>query len=86
VSCSSAGYCAVGGQNGAYTAFVASQRHGAWGPAVTPAGLPASYSEGSSGAMANAVACPPAITLCVAGGFYTGPRGGQRAFLVSQRR
>jgi hypothetical protein len=49
---------------------VASERHGAWSRAILPAGIPAQYSSDFAGAMVNAVACPPRIDLCVAGGFY----------------
>ena len=37
-----------------------------------------------TGAMVSAVACPPKIDFCAAGSFYEGPKGGLRAFLVSQ--
>jgi hypothetical protein len=82
VSCASAGYCAGGGTSVAGSAFVISERHGAWGKAVTPAGLPA-----GGGATVSAVACPPRITLCVAGGNQT-PANSNRAqaFIVSQAR
>jgi hypothetical protein len=91
VFCSSAGYCAAGGTTNGFSAFVASERHGIWGKGVTPAGIPAQYSPNYNNphyaaAMVNAVACPPRIDLCVAGGFYQGPDGGLRAFLVSQSR
>ncbi len=88
LSCSSAGYCAAGGENGGYSAFVATERRGTWGKGVTPSGMPDQYSPTSFtvGARVNAVACPPGIDLCVAGGFYRGPKGGVRAFLVSQSR
>jgi hypothetical protein len=87
VSCSSAGYCAAGGTSNELSAFVASERHGTWGLGITPAGIPAQYNNGYyPAAMVNAVACPPGIDLCAAGGFYQGPNGGLRAFLASQSR
>jgi hypothetical protein len=87
VSCASPGYCAMGGLGGQGSAFVASEWHGIWGLAVTPAGLPKSYNTaGNRGARTNAIACPPKVTLCLAGGTYSGPKGGFRAFLVSQAR
>jgi hypothetical protein len=81
VSCASPGYCAAGG-NGPYgnQAFVISEWHGTWGKAVTPAGIPARYS-----ASVIAVACPPKITLCIAGGFETAPSSTRsQPFIVSQ--
>jgi hypothetical protein len=87
VSCSSAGYCATGGQNDKASAFVASESHGIWGKAVTPAGIPARYNAGyQTGAIVNAISCPPKVALCLAGGSYEGPKGGLRAFLVGQVR
>jgi hypothetical protein len=82
VSCASAGYCSAGGQNNSGTSFVISEWHGTWGKVITPAGL---FRGGSGGV--SAVACPPRITLCVAGGDET-PRNGVRAqaFVVSQVR
>lgn len=90
VSCSSAGYCAAGGENSRYSAFVATERNGRWGKTVTPAGIAAQYSPNFNNsdyaaAIVNAVACPPRIDLCAAGGFYPGHKGGLQAFLVSQR-
>ncbi|MGO8959263.1 MAG: hypothetical protein ACLQFR_18130 [Streptosporangiaceae bacterium] len=88
VSCASEGYCAAGGTNGGDSAFVMSEWHGTWGKAVTPAGLPARYNvNGPGGATVRAVACPPKVTLCVAGGNQT-PANGNRAqaFIVSQAR
>ena len=88
VSCSSAGYCAAGGQDSAGSAFVVIEQHGTWSRAILPAGIPARYNTTSSwpGATVSAVACPPGVDLCAAGGFYDGPEGGQRAFLLSQSR
>ncbi len=79
VSCASPGYCAAGGQNVAGSAFVISQWHGTWGKAVTPAGILDRYSS------ITAMACPPKITLCIAGGNET-PAGSIRSqpFIVSQ--
>jgi hypothetical protein len=86
VSCASADYCAAGGTNSAGSAFVISQSHGTWGKAVTPPGIPAEYNSNEpGGATVNAVACPPRITLCVAGGSET-PADSNRAqaFIDSQ--
>jgi hypothetical protein len=86
VSCASAGYCAAGGTNDGNSALVISQWHGVWGKAVTPPGLPAQYNPNQpGGAVVNAVACPPRITLCVAGGSQT-PANSLRtqAFIASQ--
>jgi hypothetical protein len=86
VSCASAGYCAAGGTNDAGSAFVISEWHGTWGKAVTPPGIPVGYnSNETGGATVNAVACPPRITLCVAGGSET-PADSNRAqaFIESQ--
>ncbi len=99
VSCAKAGYCAAGGafagcQNtscsayGTGSAFVVSEWHGIWGKAVTPAGLPARYNPNDSpGATVGAVACPPKVALCVAGGNET-PANSNRAqaFIVSQAK
>jgi hypothetical protein len=86
VSCSSVGYCVAGGVNSANMAFVATEQHGTWGKAITPAGIPSSdYTSASGrGAQASAVACPSGMSLCVAGGFYEGRKGGFQAFVVSQ--
>jgi hypothetical protein len=82
LSCSSAGYCAAGGPTLAGSVYLISEGHGYWGKPVAVPGIPAK----TSGVTLNAVACPQGVTLCVAGGFYGGPKGGQRAFLVSQSR
>ncbi len=83
VSCSSPGYCAAGGNgdhSGIETAFVITESKGTWGTPVSPTGLPAQYS-----ATISAVACPPKITLCIAGGLET-PANSTRSepFIVSQ--
>jgi hypothetical protein len=85
VSCAQEGYCAAGGSTGAYGAFVISENHGAWGKAVTPAGLPPQ--NGSTAASVYAVACPPRIAICVAAGFEN-PANTSRAqaFTASQAR
>jgi hypothetical protein len=82
VSCSSAGDCAAGGPTAAGGAYLISEAQGRWGKPVAVAGIPAK----GPGATVDAVACPAGIALCVGGGFYDGPDGGQRAFLVSQSR
>jgi hypothetical protein len=87
LSCSSAGYCAAGGPNTTGTAYVATERRGTWGKAFVPPGLPhESFGGNGPEAQVSAVACPPGVDICVAGGFYQGPKGGQQAFLVSQSR
>jgi hypothetical protein len=87
LSCSSAGYCAAGGPSSTGSAYVASERRGAWGKAFVPVGIP-HESIGGNGpeAQVSAVSCPPGVDVCAAGGFYDGPDGGQHAFLVSQSR
>ena len=83
VSCASPGYCAAGGSGiNSDNEFVISEWHGTWGKAVRPAGIPAADS-----ASVTAVACPPKITLCLAGGDET-PANSNRsqAFIVSQAR
>jgi hypothetical protein len=79
VACASPGYCDGGGVTGNNGPFVISEWRGTWGKAITPAGIPR-----SAAGTVNAMGCPPKITLCVAGGSYAGPKGGQRAFIVSQ--
>jgi hypothetical protein len=85
VSCSLPGYCAAGGYTGGYSAYVASERDGRWSRGIGPDGLPPeSMIATGPGAQIGAVACPPGIDLCTAGGFYAGPKGGLNAFLVRQ--
>jgi hypothetical protein len=79
VSCASPGYCSGGGSTRTGSAFVISEWHGIWGKVFTPTGV----LRGPAGTV-SAMACPPKITRCVAGGSYQGPKGGGRAFLVSQ--
>jgi hypothetical protein len=79
VSCASPGYCSGGGGTRNGHAFVISEWHGIWGKVFTPTGV----LRGPAGTV-SAMACPPKITRCVAGGSYQGPKGGGRAFLVSQ--
>jgi hypothetical protein len=79
VSCASPGYCAAGGNA---PVFVISEWHGTWGKAIRPAGTPARYS-----ASVTAVACPPRITLCIAGGYETRANSTRsQPFIVSQAR
>jgi hypothetical protein len=83
VSCALPGYCAAGGSgvnSGIEAAFVISEWHGTWGKAIRPAGIAAGHS-----ASVTAVACPPKVTLCIAGGNET-PANSTRAqaFIVSQ--
>jgi hypothetical protein len=80
-SCSSAGYCAAGGTTGdGAGAYIVSEWHGAWSGEILPAGI-----RGTT-ATVNAVACPPKVDLCIAGGGYPGPKGGQLAFVVGPTR
>jgi hypothetical protein len=93
VSCASAGYCAAGGvtgtnsnQSNANNPFLISEWRGTWGKVVRPRGVPTGYNGSEpGGAAVNAVACPPKIALCIAGG-YESPRNSNRAqaFTVSQ--
>jgi hypothetical protein len=80
VSCARPGYCAAGGSTVAGNAFVITQWHGIWGKAATLTGLPR-----RAAATVSAVACPPKVTLCIAGGHET-PVNSDRtqAFVVSQ--
>jgi hypothetical protein len=79
VSCASPGYCAAGGLSRANSGFVISEWHGAWGKAITPAGIPVRYSASNpESAAVSAVACPPKVTLCTAGGSVD-PIGSTRA-------
>ena len=88
VSCASAGYCDAGGLSQANSAFVISEWHGTWGKTVTPAGIPSRGSQnGEPGAEVSAVACPPRIVLCIAGGSETPVNSSRaQAFIVSQAR
>jgi len=95
VSCAKPGYCAAGGtttgcqacNDEGQTAFVISEWHGTWGKAVTPAGLPRYHPNEPGGATVSAVACPPKVALCIAGGSES-PANSNRAqaFIVSQAR
>jgi hypothetical protein len=88
VACASPGYCSAGGQNSASTAFVISEWHGTWGKAIGLAGIPAEYNPAEpGGASVSAVACPPSVTLCTAGGSATSPDSNRaQAFILSQVR
>jgi hypothetical protein len=86
VSCASPGYCAAGGVNAANSAFIISEWRGTWGKVITPGGIPAGYTASDpAGALVTSVACPPRITLCIAGGNAV-PAGSTnaQAFVVSQ--
>jgi hypothetical protein len=71
-SCASAGYCTSAGTNQAGYGVVISESRGTWGKVMKPAPGAESIS---------AVACPPNVALCTAGGASRG-----RAFIVSQVR
>jgi hypothetical protein len=94
VSCASPGNCAAGGSLtlSEYTnyqvnsAFVISEWDGTWGKVFTPRGIPPEYNPNDPGsATVTAVACPPKITLCTAGGNVTPVDStNAQAFTVSQ--
>jgi hypothetical protein len=76
LTCPATGDCvAAGGQaNGKW--------HGVWGKVIRPRGIPTGQ-FGEAGV--NAVACPPKITLCIAGGYETSRTSNRtQAFTVSQ--
>src|ERR1022692_666247 len=86
VSCGSAGNCAAGGfytdRAGHSQAFVASQRNGRWGTAITVPGTAALNAGGD--AQVRSVSCASAGN-CVAGGDYTDGAGHSQAFVASER-
>ena len=85
VSCGSAGNCAAGGsywhRHDHYQGFVADERNGVWGKAITVPGLGALNKGGN--AEVSSVSCPPAGS-CAAGGYYTD--GGHSQGFVAVRR
>jgi hypothetical protein len=80
VSCSSEGNCGATAVGQSGNAYLMSEFSGTWAKPVKPAGLPG----GDNYQPVNAVSCPPATSFCLAGGFYTGPKGGMRAILVGR--
>jgi hypothetical protein len=87
VSCASPGNCAAVGEyfdrSRREQAFVASQRHGAWGKAIEVPGLAVLEQGGNADALS--VSCAP-HGLCTAGGGTFGNHSARaEAFIVSQR-
>ncbi len=86
VSCASAGNCAAGGYyqqaSGHRQGFVVSEKSGHWGPATDVPGLHALNFGGS--AEVSSVSCPSSGN-CAAGGSYTDPNPGVRAFVVTEK-
>jgi hypothetical protein len=86
VSCVSAGNCAVGGSyadgSGRIQAFVASERNGAWQPAIEVPGTAALNKDREAGVAS--VSCVPAGNCAVAGHYTDGP-GDSQAFVASER-
>jgi hypothetical protein len=86
VSCASAGNCVAGGYYAALggdsglQGFVAAERHGRWGTAITVPGLAALNKRDAA---VFTVSCAPAGT-CAAGGYYTGRHHHSQGFVVSQ--
>jgi hypothetical protein len=85
VSCAGAGACAVGGFYtsgfGSSRAFVVSETHGRWDPAVA---LPDTVIGPTGDAQVNSVSCA-AAGACVAGGRFTDISSDQQAFVVSSK-
>jgi hypothetical protein len=86
VSCASSGNCATIGDysnisGGRTQGFVAVERNGRWGKAITVPGLRALNRGG--GVFISEVSCPPAGG-CAAGGSYTDRRHHFQGFVVSQ--
>jgi hypothetical protein len=91
ISCPSAGNCVVGGfyldADGRWQAFVASQRHSRWSPAIEVPGTAAANVGGQ--ANVDSVSCSSPGN-CAAGGYYeasayNGDTATWQAFVVSQR-
>jgi len=86
VSCPSAAGCAAGGSykngSGKRQAFVVSERHGAWRPAIEVPGTGSLNRDG--GAVAGTVSCA-SVGNCAAGGMYVNGSGLQQAFLARER-
>ncbi len=86
MSCPSPGNCAVGGDyadaSGFEQAFVAAERDGTWGKAITVPGVLALNLFGQ--ASVSSVSCPAAGD-CAAGGSYSDSNGDLQAFVVSER-
>jgi hypothetical protein len=88
LSCASAGNCSAGGQyyipaTGASEAFVASEKHGAWGTAIPVPGLIRLNTAGD--AEISSLSCGAAGN-CSAGGYYSARSDGTpHAFIVSEQ-
>ena len=85
VSCPAAGECLAGGSYtddaGRIQAFVATEAHGTWHPAIALPGI-ASLNRGGS-ARITSVSCP-AAGECVTGGSYTDATGQVQAFVATE--
>jgi Bacterial Ig-like domain (group 3) len=84
LSCTSAGYCATGGDysnSGVTQALVANEAGGSWHDAQAVPGAPSLNAGGS--AQVDAVSCATA-EYCAAGGYYTDKSGAKQAFLVNE--
>lgn len=86
VSCASPGDCAAGGSysnasGSTDQAWVAAERHGRWVSQIEVPGLGALNSGG--GAYVTSVSCAPAGG-CATTGVYTGARGREQGFVVSE--
>ena len=85
VSCASPGNCAAGGDYGEPypSAFVASERNGAWGRAISVPGLQA-LNRGRLGASVNSVSCA-APGNCAAGGGYSDSGDSGQGFVAVEQ-
>lgn len=83
VSCGSAGNCAIGGNysapHGLVFGFMAAERNGHWGAAIT---MPRGAANGIGGTRVFPVSCV-AAGPCTAGGRYVGAAGQTQGFIVT---
>ena len=90
VSCGSAGNCATGGyytfHGGNQGAFVASERNGRWGTAISVPGFRAlnKCTDGVDISDYFSVSCAPAGT-CTAGGYYIDASGHDQGFVTQEK-
>ncbi len=91
VSCGPAGDCAAGGyyyDRRGQQGFVVSEQSGIWGKATDPPSLAGLNAGGprrlDASAEVTSVSCDPAGD-CGAGGYYTGKRGPQQGFVISEQ-
>jgi hypothetical protein len=86
VSCGAPGNCAAGGyyhdRHSDFYAFIASERHGRWGPATEVPGLP-ELGLGGRLSQIDSVSCGSAGN-CAAGGEYYS-KNGQQGFIATER-